>query len=125
MTADVPLARTERRTWTFYAHVVRVVDGDTFIADLDLGLDTWRMSARVRLAHIDAPEIDTAAGVVALHALTDLLASTVVRVVSMDYQERYGRILATVTLPDGKDAGETLIAEGFARAWEGKGPKPW
>lgn len=125
MTADVPLGRAERRTWTFYAHVVRVVDGDTFVADLDLGLDTWRMSARVRLAHIDAPPIDSAPGLQALQGLTDLLASSVVRVVSMDYQERYGRILATVTLPDGRDAGTVLIDEGFARAWEGKGPKPW
>lgn len=38
--------------------------------------------------------------------------------------DRYDRMLVTVTLADGRDAGEVLIAEGLAQGWPNSS-NPW
>jgi endonuclease YncB( thermonuclease family) len=50
--------------WTVPATVVSIVDGDTFHLNLDLG---WRITyqARVRIAHVNAPEMSTPEGIAA------------------------------------------------------------
>ncbi len=48
--------------WTVPARVIRVIDGDTIVADLDLGWNTWRLNQRIRLLGCDCPEMPTAAG---------------------------------------------------------------
>jgi endonuclease YncB( thermonuclease family) len=48
--------------WNVPARVTRVIDGDTVVADLDLGWSTWRLGQRVRLLGCDAPEMNTAEG---------------------------------------------------------------
>ena len=42
----------------YKAQLVRVIDGDTIEADIDLGFKTWTRR-KVRLAGIDTPEIRT------------------------------------------------------------------
>ncbi len=42
--------------YKYKAVVVRVVDGDTVRADIDLGFNTWRRNEPLRLYGIDAPE---------------------------------------------------------------------
>ena len=84
-----------------------------------------------RIANIDAPELRhaqcDAEGRLALLAkrrLEQILASGKIEIVIGDPAtgrtfDRYERILATIKV-DGKDVGETLIAEGLARPWEGR-----
>lgn len=77
------------------ATVVRVLDGDTVECSISLGFGlTLRES--VRLAGIDAPEMNTAAGKESRAALCDLLpiASSVVVVTGSQDRDKYGRILA-------------------------------
>ena len=45
--------------WNFWAHVVKVVDGDTLKLDVDTGFRHWILAENYRLARIDAPEPKT------------------------------------------------------------------
>ena len=42
--------------YTYKANIVRVIDGDTVVADIDLGFDVWLRKEHLRLVGIDAPE---------------------------------------------------------------------
>lgn len=76
-----------------YANVYRVVDGDT--------LDTFP-AGRVRLADVNAPEIDTLEGVVARDALTELIGRhgphVYLDIDDKHVMDRYNRIVAVVYL---------------------------
>jgi micrococcal nuclease len=123
--------------WTYRAVVLRVVDGDTFDARIDLGFHTFR-EERLRLVGVDAPEMRGAtrdAGIAAREALACLLTDTppgantlahatigaggahvVVRTVR-DKTEKYGRTLARVLSAKGVDVGESLVQAGHATVY--------
>ena len=42
--------------YPYKAEIVRVIDGDTVVADVDLGFNTWRRDEHLRLFGIDTPE---------------------------------------------------------------------
>lgn len=95
--------------------VTHVVDGDT----LDVRLD-GRGLERVRLIGIDTPEVGTCGAAAATAAAARLAAGR--RVVlrgdgSQDTRDRYGRLLAYVWLPGGRDLGFRLLAGGNARVY--------
>jgi micrococcal nuclease len=50
--------------YQYRAKVVRVVDGDTIVVNVDLGFKTW-VEKILRLARINAPELPTPAGIAA------------------------------------------------------------
>jgi len=105
----------------FAASVVRVVDGDTFLARVGNGPDV-----RVRIIGVDTPETvkpNTAvrcygpqASAFTKHLLP---AGTVVRAAheSGGDVDRYGRQLWDVWLPDGRFLESVLAASGAARAY--------
>ena len=43
--------------YQYNAEVVRVVDGDTLVLDIDLGMHTWIRNEKVRLYGINTPEV--------------------------------------------------------------------
>jgi endonuclease YncB( thermonuclease family) len=59
-----PLARPEAaalttrlldgKVWLVHAIIVRVIDGDTVVVNMDLGWHTWRHDEHVRLHGLDA-----------------------------------------------------------------------
>jgi len=83
-----------------------VIDGDT----LAFG------NTRVRIFGIDAPEMSQQQGPVSREYLAAMLANReiVVRPISKD---RYGRIVARVSMPDGTDIGKAMVAQGYALAY--------
>lgn len=96
------------RTWVVWATVTRWIDGDTFVADLDLGWNVWRHDARVRLLDIDAPERGRTGFAEARDAAETLCpVGTVVQLTSHRL-DSFGRVLASVTLPDGRDLVSVL-----------------
>jgi len=109
-----------------FVEVKRVIDGDT----IDV-LENGR-TIRVRLIGINAPEsVDPRKpvecfGSEASRKLKDILpAGTQVRLEadsSQDAQDKYGRTLAYVFLPDGTDINELMVAEGFAREYTYRKP---
>lgn len=66
-------AAFEARLWQYRALTIRVIDADSLAVAIDLGFHTW-IHARVRLARIDAPERNTAAGRAAATWLRERLA---------------------------------------------------
>jgi endonuclease YncB( thermonuclease family) len=113
-------------TWTFpNCTVLRVVDGDTVDLDVDQGLGTHRYPQRVRIAHINAPEKSTPEGVRSAAWLSGLLPEgTVVTLVSLGWDKYGGRIDGELKMLDGYDVGQTLVNEGYALPWTGKGARP-
>jgi endonuclease YncB( thermonuclease family) len=112
---------------TFQATIVEVHDGDTFRADLYVGLaGIWLRDRRIRLAGCNAAELHEPGGVPALGALVALLppgSAALVRVVS-EVADPHGRLLATVRNTNGVDVVDQLIADGWAAPWNGHGPAP-
>lgn len=106
------------RAWNVPGIVVAVHDGDTVTLDIDLG---WFLTSRqhIRIAHINAPELNTAAGKVSARRAQALLPpGTAVELLSTGL-DKYGRSLGVITLPDGRSLGDIMLAEGLAVPYEG------
>src|SRR5258705_1618696 len=90
--------------------VVAVADGDTFTL-----LTESKEQIRVRLTEIDAPESDQPWGQRAKQALSSLISSGPVRVVTAG-RDRYGRALGRVYVA-GKDVNAEMLRTGSAWAY--------
>lgn len=113
--------------WTVPATVTDVHDGDTVRVTADLGW--WvQIVTLVRVVGINAPELSTPAGKAArTFALTLVKPGDRVTLVSkklLGSTEKYGRVLADLTLADGTDFAAAMIAAGHALPWDGAGAKP-
>lgn len=86
-------------TYSYGATVLRVIDGDTLLCNVDLGFKL-RWEHPVRLWGIDAPELGTETGAKA-KAFVENLKLTDVTLLSCK-PDKYGRVLADVLLPDGR-----------------------
>lgn len=110
---------TAAAVWTVPAAVVRIVDGDTLILDLDLGWGVHRPKERCRLARCNAPEIATADGVAARDFVAATLpVGTKVTFVSKRL-DNYGRPLGEVTWGAGQNLADLLLASGHAVPMDG------
>jgi micrococcal nuclease len=108
--------------------VLKVVDGDTIDADIDLGFDI-SLTKRVRLAGIDTPESRTtdkrekALGLESKDWLKNRLEfakNIVIRTQLPDSTEKYGRILGKLYINNEETSlNEQMIAAGYA--WEYQG----
>ena len=79
----------------------RVIDGDTLIAIVDLGLDHQTRPQRFRLRGIDCPELGTQAGRNAKAFTQNALGQVGFIVLTTHRTDNYGRYLADVRyLPD-------------------------
>lgn len=105
--------------------VLRVVDGDTFVAEAMV----WpghAVTVSVRIRGIDAPEIrsrcaaERAAARKARAVLGRLLGDGPVTVSNIGGDKYYGRVLADVTAAGGRAVGPAMLRLGAARAYGGK-----
>lgn len=83
-----------------------VIDGDT----IDIG------GTRIRLAGIDAPELDHPYGKNAKWTLVNLCKGQEIRVV-YDGDQSHDRTVATCYLPDGRDLSAEMVKAGMAIDW--------
>lgn len=106
------------RLYTYKATVARVIDGDTIVADIDLGFFTWRHSETLRLSRIDAPETHTEtkeAGQAAKAFLQGLLpiGQHVIIQTIRDRRDGFKRYIAEIWLGD-ININDLLVSEGHA-----------
>jgi micrococcal nuclease len=111
------------------AEILRVIDGDTLLAEAR----PWpqqTMEVYVRIRGIDTPEMHSKcaavrrAGIDARQALEQLTASSPqVQLTQISGDKYFGRILANVTLSDGRNPAQYMLGEGIAVAYDG-GRKP-
>ena len=108
--------------------VLKVVDGDTIDASIDLGFDI-SLSKRIRLAGIDAPESRTtnlkekALGLETKEWLKKTLEDAkdiLIKTEKPDSTEKYGRIIGHLFVNDQETSlNNQMIAEGYALEYEG------
>jgi micrococcal nuclease len=113
---------TNRYRWK--AELIRVIDGDTFQAwiDLDFGV---RVRTTIRLAGVDTPEIHTTKkntdeytrGMQAKQYVVDLIDQLGTRIqIESDgeHLDKYGRVLCNVMLSNGEWLDALLVKHGLA-----------
>lgn len=93
--------------YTYRCTILKVIDGDTVDADVDLGFDI-HAKMRFRLAGINAPEMKTPEGRAARDYLILMMPPESEFMVNTekDRREKYGRYLGTFFNP--KNTGRTI-----------------
>lgn len=110
--------------YTYNAAIVRVIDGDTLVVNIDLGFHTWRNEQTIRLLGCNAREIHDQGGPEARDNLTAMLPAGTPVVVSTVAPDKYAdRYDASITVK-GVDLVQTLITSNWAAAWNGRGDRP-
>lgn len=106
--------------YQYKAQIVRVVDGDTVRADIDLGFNTWRRNEALRLEGIDAPEPKGStreAGKASTAALVARIEGKELTICTIkDKTGKFGRYLVRLYLGD-EDINAWMIEEGHATAY--------
>jgi endonuclease YncB( thermonuclease family) len=111
--------------YTYNAIVQRVIDGDTLVANVDLGFGLMRMAQSFRILGINAREHSMPGGREAAANLATLLPFGTAIVLASVKDDKYGgRYDARITLPDGRDLSGLLVAAEWAAPWDGQGVKP-
>jgi micrococcal nuclease len=119
--------------YCYNATLVKVVDGDTVDAMIDLGFDI-QVKKRIRLAGINAPEsrtrnkVEKKLGLAAKERLIELMEGAA-NVFELESKEigKYGRVLGVIYINklSGKDTitqaciNEMLVSEGHATEYDG------
>ena len=119
--------------YRYNAKLIRVVDGDTIDAYIDLGFDV-HVKKRIRLAGINAPEsrtrnkVEKKLGLAAKERLIDILEGAA-NCFELESEElgKYGRVLGRLHINKlaGKEVltqvciNDTLVKEGHAVVYDG------
>jgi len=112
------------------ATVLKVTDGDTFLAEAEVWPGQF-VRVQVRIRGIDAPEMkarcrsEREAALAAREALTQMLADGAVSISNIGGAKYYGRVLADVTGPDGADVAARLLAGAVVRPYAGGRRQSW
>lgn len=116
--------------YIFECKVIRVVDGDTVDAEIDLGFNVF-IRERIRIGSIDTPESRTrnkrekSWGLASKHRLIELLDNANNKfTIHMDTNNRgkYGRVLGDIFVGDANVA-DILIEEKLAIPYGGRNKK--
>jgi endonuclease YncB( thermonuclease family) len=124
--ADKALANTR----VYAAEVVRIIDGDTFVARMRTG-PAGEIETRVRLRSIDAAELharcskELRLALAARAALQRLLAEGRVTLSHVGPDKYPGRIDANVTTRNNVDVSAAMLNGGWARAYDGGRRGTW
>ncbi len=91
----------------YSVQLVRLIDGDTMILDVDVGFNIT-LREKFRLSHINAPELMTISGMQAkTFAVLQLSKATALKISSeKSRQEKYGRWLADLYFQTTEKPGE-------------------
>lgn len=99
--------------YRYRASLIRVIDGDTYVLDVDLGF-TVHAHVTVRLRGLDTPERHTPAGQRAAAAARDYLIGQPILVESHKGQQTFARWVADLYVPAGAVA-DLLRADGHIK----------
>ncbi|WP_309082705.1 thermonuclease family protein [Chelativorans sp.] len=104
--------------------MVRVIDGDTFVAEARI----WpgqTITVSVRIRGVDAPElrsrcaIEKAAADEARLALEEMIGGSTVRIRNISGDKYFGRVVADVSTTQEVPVGESLLVRTLASSYDG------
>ena len=109
--------------YEYRAKLIRVIDGDTVDAKIDLGFDVW-VKKRIRLHGIDTPETRTKdleekkAGFAAMERVKSLMEECGGEFILKSHGiGKYGRCIGTLYIND-NNINELLLSEGHAEKYK-------
>lgn len=110
--------------------IVSVIDGDTIKSQLSLPCPLCNVSIRIR--DIDTPEKGGTAkcprektlGIIATDFIKELIGSNESMILRDVKWDKYGGRIDAYVFIDGVDIGQTMILKGYAKFYDGTGPKP-
>ena len=115
--------------YEYQCKIVKWLDGDTCDVHIDLGFDLWLVQ-RVRVDGINSPEIhskdiaERKAGLMAqAHAYILAPHGVIIAIKTAKAgkeREKFGRWLAKITLPDGRDFATAMTEAGQAKPYHGE-----
>lgn len=114
----------KEKCYFYKALVLKVVDGDTIVADIDVGFGFKTSKTKVRLSEIDTGEIRSkdievkTKGESARNWLKSLIEGKEVYIESLGF-DKYGRVLAKIFTIDGICCNDALIKAGLALRYDG------
>lgn len=107
--------------YEYSAIIERVLDGDTFVALVDVGFSIT-IKEKFRLARIDTPEVfhpsnidEKNLGIIAKNRVIELIEGKKVTISTYKSKDKYGRYLAELILPDNSNLTNVLISEGLIK----------
>lgn len=119
-------------SWATPVRVKKIIDGDTFLADVILKDKTEVMSVKVRLRNVDTPELhgecesEIKKARYAKQRLGELLPEdSIVEIKNIKNDKYQGRIDANVYDSANRDVGEVLVREKVGRAYSGGRRNSW
>jgi micrococcal nuclease len=116
--------------YEYKATIVKVYDGDSIHADIELGFNTTRKKEPFRLSGIDTPELRGTEGIEKLKAieaqafLSNLILNKEVIIKSLKPKDKYGRYLVEIEI-DGMSVKQEMLKHDFTREYNGGAKAPW
>ena len=111
--------------YQYKAELLRIIDGDTLDCLIDIGFDVF-VQKRIRLFGMDTWESRTrdleekAKGLAAKARLKELIYQNGDKFSLISHElGKYGRVLGTIILKDGRSANDILVEEGHGYAYDG------
>jgi len=112
--------------YEYNCKIVRVIDGDSILVDIDLGFDTWRCGESIRLFGVDCPECrsrdpkEKAAGLAAKEFVKGLLHDGGTYTLTTKEKGKFGRYLGVIMLSDKTSVNAALVSEHLAVPYHGQ-----
>ncbi len=102
--------------YMYPAKVVRIIDGDTIVVDIHIGLKHVILKEQIRLYGINTPEMRDQAGKDVKKLVVDMIppGSMITLETIKDKRGKYGRVLGIIYLLDGTQLNLWLLNNGHA-----------
>ena len=112
--------------YEYNCKIVRVIDGDSIVVDIDLGFGLWIHGESIRLFGVDCPECrsrdpeEKAAGLAAKDFVKRLLHDGGTYTLTTKEKGKFGRYLGTIYLTEETSINDALIKERLAVPYFGQ-----
>ncbi len=112
--------------YEYNCKIVRVIDGDSIILDIDLGFSHWIHNESIRLYGVDTPECRTrdaeekAAGLLAKEFVEEALHVGGTYTLTTKEKGKFGRYLGTIFLTEKTSINAALVKERLAVPYFGQ-----
>ena len=115
--------------YEYNCKIVRVIDGDSIILDIDLGFSHWIHGESIRLYGVDCPECrsrdkeEKAAGLLAKEFVEDTLHVGGTYMLQTKEKGKFGRFLGVIFIQGSASINAALISENLAVPYTGQSKK--